>query len=99
MARAFPSDHEYVDISRRDDLFEVNVEGVKGEGTAGFQVRSDFRCIYVSLFFSSGNEDYRDVSIFDSFSNGLDFEAGCFSFFNRFAAFIQADDDADAGLS
>ena len=69
----------------------------ESEGAAVFQVGSDFFCVDVSLFFVR-NEDHRDVSIFDSFSNGLDFEAGCFSFFNRFAAFIQADDDVDAAV-
>ena len=98
MARALRSDHEDVDISRRNDLFEVNVEAVcKSEGTAGFQVRSDFRCIYVSLFFVR-NQDHRDICVFYSFRNGFNFKAGFFGFSDGFAAFIQADDDVDAAV-
>ena len=92
VARAFRSDHEDVDCGRRNDLFEVDVEAVsKSKSAAVFQVRSDFICIDVSLFFVR-NQDHRDICVFYSFRNGFNFKAGFFGFSDGFAAFIQADD-------
>ena len=98
VARAFRSDHEDVDCGRRNDLFEVDVEAVsKSKSAAVFQVRSDFICIDVSLFFVR-NQDHRDICVFYSFRNGFNFKAGFFGFSDGFAAFIQADDDVDAAV-
>ena len=98
MARAFGGDHEYVHISGRDDLFEMDVEAMgKSQGAAALQVGSDFGFVYIGLFFIR-DQDHGHIGGCNGFRNGLDFQAGGTGHSGRFAAFVQADHHIDAAF-
>ena len=99
VARPFGSDHEYIDIIGRDNLFEVDIKAVgKSQGTARSEVVPDFVFIYVGLFFI-GNENHGDIRSGDGFGDSLDCKTGLTGFFRRFTAAVEADSDIDAAVA
>jgi hypothetical protein len=99
MARSFRSYHKYVYIRRRNDLFEMDIESMsKSKCTAVLQIRTDFRFIYISLFFIR-NQDHRDIRFSNSFCNAFYCKSCIAGFFYGFAAFIQTDDNIDTAVS
>lgn len=76
----------------------MDIEAVsESEGAAVFQVRSNFFCVDISLFFVR-NQDHCNIGFFYGFRNGFNFKASCLGFGDGFAAFIQTDDDIDAAV-
>ncbi len=58
MARALGGDHQHIDVLRRDDRLEMDVEAVRGaEGFAGFQMRGDALVINLGLHFIGQRDD------------------------------------------
>ncbi|MNP27678.1 hypothetical protein D3C76_1206010 [compost metagenome] len=80
----FWSYEQYVIVSRRNDLTEMNVKAVrKKKCCAFFQVRSDFAIVYRSLCFV-WHKNLNYVSTFCSFCYGQHFKAIFFSFIEGF---------------
>ena len=93
MARAFRSDHEYINICRRNDLLVMDVEAMcEDESAARLEVRSDFRLVDVGLLLIR-DQDRRDVSLLDCFSDRVDLQAVLFSDLLGLGTLIEADDD------
>ena len=91
MAGTFRGNHEYINVCRRNDLLEMDVEAMgKCQGIAGFQVRSNLVLVNIRLFFIR-NQDHDDVSPFRCFAYRYNFQTGCFRFGRRFGAFVQTD--------
>ena len=98
MARSFGGNHEYVHISGRDDLFEMDVEAMgKSQGAATLQVGSDFGFVYVGLLFIR-DQDHGHISCSHGFRHSLDFQAGGTGHIGGFAAFVQANHHIDAAF-
>ena len=90
MAGAFRSNHEYVYISRRNNLTEVNVEAVcKSQCITSLQVRSDIFFICSSLLFIR-NQHHDDIGSLSSFCGSHNLQAGSFCLSFGLRAFIQA---------
>ena len=93
MARAFRSNHEDIDISRRDDLLIMDVEAMcEDESAARLEVRSDFRLVNISLLLIR-DQDRRDISLLDCFSDRVNLQAVLFCDLLGLGAFIEADND------
>ena len=98
MARALRSNHEYVYISRRNDLAEVDIEAMgKGQSLAGGQIRSDIIFIGCSLLFIR-NQHHDNVSSLGSLSGGHNGQACSLSLSLGFRAFIQTNNYVYAAL-
>ena len=99
MAGAFRGNHEYVYVSRRDDLLEMDIETMgKSQGATGFQVRCNLVLVNVSLFFIR-NQDHGNVSPFYRFTDGHNLQARSFRFRCGFGTFVQADHYLQAAVT
>ena len=98
MAGAFRSNHEYVYISRRNDLAEVNVEAMsKCQSFASGQVGSNILFVGCSLLLIR-NQHHDNVCFFSSVSSSHNSQASSFSLSPGFGAFIQAYNYVHAAL-
>src|SRR5437588_9739432 len=97
MARAFRSDHEDVNVRRRHDLPEVNVEAVaEGQIAVLLQIRGYVSPIDRSLDFVR-SEHHHDVRALCRIGARHHFEPGALGLLPR-SAFAQADEDVHAAL-
>ena len=93
MARAFRSDHEDIDVLRRNDLLVMDVEAMcEDESAARLEVRSNLRLVDVSLLLIR-DQDRRDVSLLDCLSDRVNLQAVLFSDLLGLGTLIEADDD------
>ena len=98
MARALRSDHDNVNVSRGNDLTEVDIEAVsKCECLASGEVRSDALLVEVSLSLIV-DEDHDQVSSLCSLSSCEYFETSLFSLLPALGAFVKTDDNLNAAL-
>ena len=70
MPGALRRDHEHVDVIRRNNLVEMDIEAVrKRERAAGLQMRRDLAAVERRLLLIR-NEDHRDVRRFHGVRHG-----------------------------
>ena len=98
VARALRRNHDNVDILRRDDLLEVDVEAVrKCEAVAGLEVRLDGFLIDIRLLLVR-NQHHNDVARLGSLSRGHNGQAGSLCLLLVLGTGTQADNNIDAGI-
>ena len=94
VTRCLRSDHGNINVSRRLDAAEVNVEAVsEHQHIARLEVRFDILLIHSSLLFIV-DQDHDDVCLLCSFCGCKYFKALLFSLCPGLAAFIQTNDDS-----
>ena len=98
MARALGRDHDHIDILRRLDQTEGDVEAVgKRQCLAGCQVRLDFRFIDCFLLFI-GNQHHDDICHFCGIRNTHDFQTLFTGLVGGLRSFIQTDNHVHTGV-
>ena len=86
------SDHHDIDISRRDDSFEMNAESVREtENLTRMQVGFDELVVKLGLGLVGG-QYMNPVSAFGGLIGGHDHHAICFGLLGAFARRVEADD-------
>ena len=91
-------DHGHVDILRRDDLAEVDIEAMREhEGLSGLQVRGDLLLVDGALMVV-GDQDHHDVGGLAGFGRGHDVETGRLGFVPVGAAGDVGNHDVDSGI-
>ena len=98
VAGSLRGDHDDVDVLGRLDAAEVDVEAVRErEGLAFGQIRLDALFIEFRLLLVV-DEDHDEIGVFGGLRGGHDGDALGFGLHPALAAFVQADDDLDAGF-
>ena len=98
VARALRSDHDNVDVSRRNDLLEVDVEAVsESQNIARLQVRLDNVLVDVSLLLIRG-QHHDDVAGSSSLSRSHDLQTVVLSLLLVLGARTQTNDNMYAGV-
>ncbi len=93
VARSLRSNHGDVNIGRRHDASEMNVEAVsEHQHVALFQVRLDIFFVQLSLLFII-DQDHDNVSLLCSFRRGKDFKTLLLCSLPGSGTFIETDDD------
>ena len=89
VTRTLRSDHDDIDICRRLDIAEVDIEAMsESERIARVQVRSDALLVDLCLLLV-GSEDHDKICFLCSISNGHDLEACFFSSLPGLGTFTQ----------
>ena len=98
VTRALRSDHDNVNVSRRNDLTEVDIEAVcESKGLACGEVRSDAFLIKISLSLIV-DEDHDEICLLSSLSGCVNLKACVLSLLPALGAFVQTDNDINAAL-
>ena len=98
MAGSLGGDHEDIDVGRRHDLPEVDVEAVgEGDGVSGLQLRADIGLVDAALHLVV-DQDHDDVAGARGLGHGGNLESRPLGLGPPGAALAEADDDADAAL-
>ena len=96
VAGAFGRDHRDVDVGRRQDLAEVDVEAVgEHQRAAWLQVGLD-RLVVQALLRLIGHQHHHEVAQLDGLFHGLHTEVLLLGLLPGLAAFVEADHDIDA---
>ena len=99
VTRALRRDHHHVDVLRRLDAAEVDVEAVrKREDHAGAQIRLDVLVVHRRLLLVV-DEDHDHVGDLGGLGRGHNGQPGRLGLLPALAAFIQRDDHVAAGIA
>ena len=99
MAGGLGRDHRHIDVGRRIDLPEVNVEAVREhQRLAGGQMRRDVALIQVALHVI-GNQHHHDVGCLGGIGRRQHAQPGRFGLGAALARFRQAHHDLQAGIA
>ena len=99
VARSLRSDHGDVDIFRRYDAAEMNVEAMREhQHITFFQVRLDIFAVQLRLLLII-DQDHDDISLLCSLCRCVYFEALLLCSLPASGSFIQTDDDLASGIS
>ena len=98
MSRCFWCDHGYINVLRRFDASEMNVETMcEHQHVTFFQVWLNIFFVHISLQFIV-DQDHDNVSSFSCFCSCIYFESLCFCFCPGFASFIQTNNNITSRL-